>query len=244
VLPFPVVNYLYIPWDFFLILFFLGVVVPWRGTARIKRLMSKPQLTAAGRLSLYASTIGFQWLIVAVVVWRCVARAVDPVELGLAGADSVRVAWTTLGLTALLCANQVMGLRKMASVPEGKRGPLFSITERIMPNGPTEALVFAALACTAGLSEEFWYRGFVFMAFIRMMVNYGPPLVAAAILSSVLFSVAHLYQGRRGVITTFVVGMIFASARIWTGSLVPVICAHIAIDLVAGILGPRFLRRA
>ncbi|HEY2646045.1 MAG TPA: CPBP family intramembrane glutamic endopeptidase [Candidatus Acidoferrales bacterium] len=206
--------------------------------------MTKPELTTADRLSLYRSTIFFQWLIVAFVAWRCIARAVDPAELGLVVTDIRRVLWTTIVLTAILCANQVVGLRRIASLPEGKRRPYFAITEKIMPRSLPETLVFAALACTAGLSEEFLYRGFVFMAFTRMMVHYGPSLVAAAIFSSIWFSVAHLYQGWRGSITTFVVGMIFSSIRIWTASLVPVIFAHIAIDLIAGILLPKFLWKA
>jgi membrane protease YdiL (CAAX protease family) len=244
VLPFPTVNSVYIPWDFVLILVFLGTIVPWRGAVRIKRLLSKAELTPADRLSLYGSTIFFQWLIVAIVAWRCVARIVDPVELGLANGDTWRVAWTTIALTGILSANQVIGLSKIASLPTDKRGPTFAVTEKIMPRSLTETLVFAALACTAGLSEEFLYRGFVFMAFVRLMVNYGSPLVMAAIFSSAWFAIAHLYQGRRGVITTFVVGLIFVTVRIWTGSLIPVITAHIAIDLVAGILAPKFLRRA
>ncbi len=243
VLPFGPVNYLHIPWDFVLILLFLGVLVPWRGAVRMKRLLSKPELTSTDRLSLYGSTILFQWLIVAVVAWRCVARTVSPVELGLAAGHSWLVMWTSLVLTGILCANQVVGLRRIARVPEGQRGSHFAITEKIMPRGPIETLVFSALACTAGLSEEFLYRGFVFMAFARMAVNLGSPNAVAAILSSGWFSLAHLYQGRRGIITTFVVGMIFATIRIWTGSLVPVIAAHIGIDLIAGICASRFLRR-
>ncbi|HKB90149.1 MAG TPA: hypothetical protein VKC60_06485, partial [Opitutaceae bacterium] len=69
VLPFPTVNYVFIPWDFVLILAFLGAVIPWRGDARMKRLLRKPELTAADRLSLYRSTIFFQCLIVAIVAW-------------------------------------------------------------------------------------------------------------------------------------------------------------------------------
>ena len=57
------------PWDFILILFVLGVLVPWRGAMRIKRLLAQPALTTSERLSLYASTIAFQWLIVAIVAW-------------------------------------------------------------------------------------------------------------------------------------------------------------------------------
>jgi len=243
VLPFGSVNYLHIPWDFDLILLFLGVVVPWRGAARMKSLLSKPELTSTDRLSLYGSTILFQWLIVAIVAWRSVARAVSPEEMALAAGHSWLVVWTSIVLAGLLCTNQAVGLRRITRMPAEERGSHFAITEKIMPRGLTETLVFSALACTAGLSEEFLYRGFVFMAFVRMTADFGPPKVAAAILSSLWFSLAHLYQGRRGVITTFVVGIVFVTMRIWTGSLVPAIAAHIGIDLVAGICVSRFLQR-
>jgi uncharacterized protein len=236
------VNSLFSPWDFVLILFFLGVFVPWRGTARMKRLMSKPGLTSADRLSLYGSTILFQWLIVVIVGLRALIRGVEPEELGMAARDPWRVVWTSIALTGFLCVNQIVGLRRIRKLPEGKRGRLFAITEKIMPRTPTETLVYTALACTAGISEEFLYRGFVFTTFVRMIVNYGPPNALAAILSSAWFSLAHLYQGRRGIITTFVVGMIFVSVRIWTGSLIPAISAHIGIDLVVGIYASRILR--
>jgi uncharacterized protein len=244
VLPFPAVNSLFIPWDFVLVLLFLGIFVPWRGAARMKRLMRKPELTSADRLFLYGSTILFQWLIVFIVLWRSLARTVSPEELGLAASDGWKIVWTSIVLTGFLCVNQVLGLRRITRMPEGKRGSLFAITEKIMPRTRTETLVYAALACTAGVSEEFLYRGFVFMAFVRMVVNFGPPNAAAAILSSAWFSLAHLYQGRRGIITTCVVGMIFAVVRIWTGSLIPAISAHIGIDLVIGICASRFLRKA
>jgi membrane protease YdiL (CAAX protease family) len=111
-----------------------------------------------------------------------------------------------------------------------------------MPRSRVETWVYVALACTAGISEEFLYRGFVFMAFTRMVVNYGPPNIPAAILSSSFFSLGHLYQGRKGIITTFIVAMIFALTRIWSGSLIPEIIAHIGIDLVVGIYAAKLLR--
>lgn len=240
--PFPVVNSLYIPWDFVLILAFLGVFVPWRGAAKMKKLLSKPQLTGRERLLLYGSTIFFQWLLVAIVAARCVARSVGPEELGLAVGSVSRVVSSGILVTGILCFNQVFGLRKLTSLPPERRGPFFAITERIMPRNRRELLVYAALACTAGISEEFLYRGFVFISFVRMAVNYGPPNAMAAILSSGWFAVAHLYQGRRGLITTFVVGLVFASLRLWTGSLIPAIAAHIGIDLAVGIYASQLLR--
>ena len=240
----PAVNSLFIPWDFVLVLVFLGVIVPWRGDARMKRLLSKPELTSADRLSLYGSTILFQWLIVAIVIFRCAARSVDPIELGLRGRQSVanrldqhRFNWASLRKPG-------DGLRRITKLPEGKRGSVFAITEKIMPRTSVETFVYTALACTAGISEEFLYRGFVFMAFVRMIVNFGPPNIAAAVLSSAWFSLAHLYQGKRGIITTFIVGLIFAGVRLWTGSLIPAVAAHIGIDLVAGIYAFLFFRKA
>ncbi len=166
VLPFPAVNSLFIPWDFVLVLVFLGAIIPWRGAARMKRLMSKPEITTADRLSLYGSTIIFQWLIVAIVALRSAARTVSPEELGLAARDPWQVVWTSIALTGILCINQVVGFRRITRMPESKRGSVFAITEKIMPRTRAETLVFSALAFTAGVSEEFLYRGFVFMAFV------------------------------------------------------------------------------
>jgi uncharacterized protein len=241
--PFFPVNFIYIPWDFVLILLFLATFVPWRGAARMKRLMGKPELSSADRLSLYQSTIFFQWLIVAFVAWRVIARGVSPDELGLSVSAPWRILWTSVALTGLLCANQIIGLRKIAARPSEKRGSVFAVTEKIMPRSTRENWFFSALAVTAGCSEEFLYRGFVFMAFYRMMVNYGSPDTVAGILSSTWFSLAHLYQGRRGLITTLVVGVILVSVRVWTGSLIPAIAAHIGIDLVAGIYASKILQR-
>ena len=241
---FPPVTSLYIPWDFVVILLILAVVVPWRGDVRMKRLLSKSSLTSADRLSLYASTILFQWLIVAIVLSRCLARDVAFEELGVTVGDPWKVTWISFGLTGFFCIVQFLGLRKITRLPEDQRGASFAITEKIMPRNPVETLVFAALACTAGVSEEFLYRGFVFAAFVRMIVNYGTPFAASAILSSAMFALAHYYQGRRGVITTFVVGIAFATTRIWTGSLVPVVFAHIGVDLIAGLSVPSFLKKS
>ena len=94
-----------------------------------------------------------------------------------------------------------------------------------------------ALVCTVSLCEEFLYRGFVFSAFERV---FGGSAIAAILGSSVLFGVGHVYQGRRGMTNTFVLGAIFAGVRFWTGSLAPPILAHLAVDLVAGLGGSRW----
>ncbi len=233
-----------IPWDFALILAALGVLIPWRGTVRVGRLMKMADLGSSGRLSLYASTILFQWAIAGLVFWRAHARGMSHAELGLAISDPWLAAWVTCGATLLLCASQIAGLRKMVQLPVEKRGALFRITEKIMPRTWPEASLFAALACTAGLSEEFLYRGFVLAVFARVFAGAAGTTFLASGVSSLWFAIAHFYQGRRGIITTFVVGMIFAGLRIWSGSLLPSIVAHAGVDLLVGLYVPRLLRKA
>ncbi len=145
VFPFPAVHLKSIPWDFYLILIVLGTLVPWRGAVRVERLLRQPVLAARERLSLYTSTIVYQWLIVAVVAWRAFSRNLGREELGLTAFDPWRIAWIAVFLTALLCANQWLSLRRMMQAPETRRGLLFRIAEQIMPHTPAEIALFLPL---------------------------------------------------------------------------------------------------
>ena len=228
-------NFSALPWDFILILLVLAVAIPWRGAIRIQRLLAQPSFTSGQRLSLYTSTILFQWVLAAVVFWRGYSRHLTPNQLGLVVPGVWRTGLIALVLTAILCLNQWAGLKKMEKTGVDRSSLLFRFRERIMPHTALETVVFAGLACTAGLVEEFVYRGFVFAVCATVFTPSVHPALLAMIVSSAWFAIAHFYQGRRGIITTFVVGMLFSAVRFWTGSLVPVMLAHGGIDLMAGI---------
>jgi membrane protease YdiL (CAAX protease family) len=61
------------------------------------------------------------------------------------------------------------------------------------------------------------------------------------LISSILFGLAHTYQGRSGVAGTTLMGLVFGVARVMMQSLGPVMVWHAVVDLAAGIAGPRFL---
>jgi uncharacterized protein len=61
------------------------------------------------------------------------------------------------------------------------------------------------------------------------------------LLSSILFGLAHLYQGRAGFVSTMVLGILFGVSRAALGSLLPVIVWHVGVDVVAGMAGPKYL---
>jgi len=74
---------------------------------------------------------------------------------------------------------------------------------------------------------------------IAAISKAGVPLSLVVILSSVLFGLAHAYQGRGGMISTGIFGVLLAIARLGFGSLVPVMmcaaCAAYASDRLAKI---------
>jgi len=64
------------------------------------------------------------------------------------------------------------------------------------------------------------------------------------LVSAALFGMAHLYQGRAGLVSTMLVGAVFGSARIAYHSLIPVMAWHATLDAVAGLAGPKYLVRS
>src|SRR5277367_1699749 len=125
----------------------------------------------------------------------------------------------------------------MGRMPERTRARLQALSEKILPRSKRERVPFFALAVTAGICEEFLYRGFAMAALARS----GLPVWTTVVISSLLFGVAHLYQGRSGLLGTTLLGLIFGFARVGLGSLAPVMAWHAAVDVVAGITGPRYL---
>ena len=98
-----------------------------------------------------------------------------------------------------------------------------ALTIKLMPQTAPERLAFFALVTTVALCEETIYRGFI----QRLFLNVSNGSIAIAILgAAVFFALAHLYQGRRGLMVTLVAGAIFSAVRAWTGSLIPTMAAH------------------
>ncbi|MFP3722585.1 CPBP family intramembrane glutamic endopeptidase, partial [Niallia circulans] len=53
------------------------------------------------------------------------------------------------------------------------------------------------------------------------------------IISSLLFGLAHTYQGGIGVIRTAIIGILFSGLYLGLGSILPLIVLHFLIDYVA-----------
>jgi membrane protease YdiL (CAAX protease family) len=224
------------PWDFWLIFLFLSIVLPWRGRERMRHFLARSEVSGRERIRLYVSTILFQWLLATMVAWRAVARGLTVPQLGLAnGPMGSTVLLTLIGAT-LIAAAHWMNLRRLAASNHPAAERLRAMAARLFPRSATETVFFTILAVTAGICEEFIFRGFV----IAALFGAGLSNWTAVIVSSLMFGAAHLYQGKGGSASTGLLGILFASVRIAYHSIFPVVIWHAVLDVVAGIAGARY----
>lgn len=226
-------------WDYIAVLAVLAVIVPWRSSERVQALLDSQTLAPGERVALYVSTMIFQWAISAVILWRSLAHGVNAAQLGLDIPNVGLAVAVAVVLSALLVLNQVFGVKRIASQPPEKRGLIARLAEKLLPRSHGEIIAGVALVATVGVCEEFIYRGFIETIFEQALAS----AIAGAVISAVFFSVAHIYQGRRGLLTTFIVGLIFSGARVWTHSLMPSMVIHFAVDLSAAIAAANMLLR-
>lgn len=225
------------PWDFVLIFLVFAVVVPWRGWARLQRLLALPSTTSRERIRLYLFSILTQWTITGLVAWRALARGLTPVEMGLRVQPMAELLIFALGGAAAFAVVHWFNLRRVGRSKNPTVERVRAIAQRIFPHSDREVAFFCGLAVTAGICEEFLYRGFV----MGSLSHGGFPAWLTLLVSSVLFGLAHTYQGRGGMIGTLLLGTVFGLVRILYDSLVPVVFWHAAIDVVAGFAGRRYL---
>jgi uncharacterized protein len=193
------------------------------------------------RLSIYASTIAFQWLATVIILWRTRVQGITLAQLGVAIPRPALAITIAIVLAALISVNQIYSLRRLVARPSEIKGVLPQLALKLFPQDDVERLIFFALVVTVAMCEEFIYRGFVQRVFQDWS---GGHVVAGIVGSAVFFALAHLYQGRRGLSTTIVVGLLFSIVRSWTGGLLTTSVAHFVADLSVGMLAPRKIREA
>jgi membrane protease YdiL (CAAX protease family) len=102
-------------------------------------------------------------------------------------------------------------------------------TLALLPRTRRERHLFTVVGLTAGLCEEWLYRGF-FLAVLSALAG-GLPTIALVLLAAAAFGLAHAYQGPVGMLTTGVLGGVLAALYLQTGSLLLPVLLHAAIDL-------------
>jgi uncharacterized protein len=99
----------------------------------------------------------------------------------------------------------------------------------LLPSSRDERQWWIGVCVTAGVCEEIVYRGFLLHYFHASPLHLS--LTWALVVSSIVFGIAHLYQGVSGAVGTAVVGFVLGAVFLMTGSLMVPMVMHAVLDL-------------
>ncbi len=105
------------------------------------------------------------------------------------------------------------------------------VVHELMPRTPAEKATFGLVSLAAGVAEEVAYRGYAILILLPLLGPFG-----SLILTSAVFGVLHVYQGVLGIFRTATMGAVLGWGFLASGSVVPVMIAHVLIDILAGIV--------
>jgi len=174
------------------------------------------------------------------VLWSMTALALYALRLyGQAPSDvGVRSPHQPL---QLLLGFSVVALLALSSIGKGDVGPRYARRiQLLLPVSIIDWLWFIPVAATAGICEEFLYRGYALSELARLTHSLG----AGVALSSLAFALAHFYQGRFGMIGAGLSGLGYALVVVATGSVLPCMLGHFAQDMLGAFVLGRRLRVA
>jgi len=104
---------------------------------------------------------------------------------------------------------------------------------KVGPQGLVESALWVVVSLSAGICEEFVFRGYLMRQFAAWFGGWAQGLIASAI----VFGIGHAYEGLGPVLTIVVHGVSLGLIALVTKRLVPGMTAHATMDVVAG-LGP------
>ena len=105
------------------------------------------------------------------------------------------------------------------------------VLQGLAPHGSLGISMWIVLSVTAGICEEFIFRGYLQRQFSALTQS----IVGGVFLSAAVFALGHLYEGVAKAALIGVFGVMFGVLAAWRKSLRPGILAHIWHDVFSGL---------
>jgi len=209
---------------------FVVFVLPFVDIREARRMRDDP--AEWRRLRFYRSTVALLWLL-AVLAFAATGLGILQVPHGAQArwifGGPVRF-WVVAALAAtyfgLGLAPGAVCLAKPAKRAAYTRA--MKSLSFLLPGSQRERAWFALVSVSAGVCEELIFRGFL-LGLLRSELAMG--LTLAWVVSSVIFGINHLYQGKAGVMRSTVAGAALGLMAILSGGLVLPMLLHCVADL-------------
>ncbi len=108
-----------------------------------------------------------------------------------------------------------------------------SVSIYALPRRPLDVVLCVAVSISAGISEEFAFRGYLQRQFGALTGSRWLGLV----LQAVVFGIAHAYEGMRAGMQIVVFGLLFGLVALWRKSLRAGMIGHTWADIMSGLFG-------
>jgi len=153
-----------------------------------------------------------------------------------------RIGWTfarrwrevSLGVGLFVPFVLGVGLLGRALEAAGLSAPSTPLPSFLAAKGLTEFVLALVLVAIVALAEETIFRGYLLLR-LQSITQSSP---AAVLLSSVIFSLGHGYEGSAGVVTVGVMGLALALIYLWRKSLVAPMVMHFLQDFLGIVVLP------
>lgn len=225
-----------------------GAVAPWwhtgilvaiiLGVSYFSAIHSEAVGLGGSHIKRYAFTIAWEWVL-ALIAWWGLRMRHTPVRemLGLRRASlrewvrdfGIALIFWIMAIVILAAIGIVLRLAHLMNTPKA--------VAALAPQTIAQGLLWIALCCTAGMVEEFVFRGYLLQQFASLGASIGTrgSLWIGVIASSLLFGAAHGYEGIGAMIAITAYGAMFCGLAIYRRSLHAGMMAHAWHDSITGI---------
>jgi membrane protease YdiL (CAAX protease family) len=145
-----------------------------------------------------------------------------------------------LGLGLYLPFFTLAALLERALRTMGLSSPSTPLPSFLVARGMADFFLAPFLVAIVSVSEETLFRGYLLLRLTAITSNRTS---VAVILSAIVFSLGHGYEGSAGVVTVGVMGFVFALIYIWRQSLVAPVVMHFLQDFIGIVLLPLLGKR-
>ena len=195
---------------------------------------AKQKQLTGHQVSTYVFTILFEWILLAFVWWGLRMRRTSLRSLmgerhkgwGWLGRDIGYaaifwiIAYTVLAVTRLLLQHMHIG-----------KSGLPAKVLALAPSTPLQFFLWFLVCVTAGICEEFIFRGYL----LRQFSSLGGKVWLGVVISSLIFGASHGYEGIAVMLVIFVYGVLFCLLVLKSKSLRPGMMAHGWHDFITGV---------
>lgn len=116
----------------------------------------------------------------------------------------------------------------------GFSSPRTPVPSFLAASGVLEMILATILVIIVAISEETLFRGYLILRFTQITKNR----TTALIISSVIFSLGHGYEGGSGVVTVGAIGFALGLIYVWRQSLISPIVIHFLQNFIGIVLLP------